>query len=479
MRSSIPVREGSSHLPAGSAWHRAGEKFVGLAAARVAAQGLAFAWFLLAARRLPDTEFGTLATGLAAMTVLAGVGDLGTTRTIVRHVAPDPRRLWSTYRRALGLRVLGGAFFGSVATALGVLLSSRIDPEVIALAALTATVSGVSELGYAALRSVGRVGPEMATLVAERAVFLAIAWPVLERGGGPVAVFVVYVLTNAATALATGAIVRIRQPAEREPAGRVADAEARRVAVGFAVAALGPRVPVLLLAVVAGAAPAGTFSVAQRPVEAVTLLAVASMAPLYPMVRAHVARGRSAAGIEVARVVLAAGFTVLAPLVAWWLLAPATFLRLVVGSGRYAGADTVLRILALTGFTWLLRSTGELVLLAEERARSALAVAGGGLAVLLGVGVPLAREHGSVGAGVAVLVSDLVAASALVALSPGVRPRVANQALPAALVVATGATLALVRDSEALVLSVVGAWLAVATVIGARMLTRLGQAATS
>ncbi len=98
----------STTAPDGAAgtWSRSHtHRCLALGGSRAFAQLLAMAWFVAAARILTDAQYGVVATGMAFFAVFAGVGDVGTTRTLVRHVAAEPRMVWTTYRAAVGVRV--------------------------------------------------------------------------------------------------------------------------------------------------------------------------------------------------------------------------------------------------------------------------------------------------------------------------------------------------------------------------------------
>ena len=71
-------------------------------------RSLGFVWFLVAARAFDEQDFGLLSTGLVLVVVIGGLSDLGLTRTIVRHVAAEPRSLRSVYVRSVVLRAGAG-----------------------------------------------------------------------------------------------------------------------------------------------------------------------------------------------------------------------------------------------------------------------------------------------------------------------------------------------------------------------------------
>jgi O-antigen/teichoic acid export membrane protein len=386
----------------------AARRFVALAGARVIAQGLGMAWFIIAARLLTDAEFGTLATGLVFFAVFAGVGDLGTTRTIVRVVSADRNTLWPAYRRSLLLRLAGGLVSCLLVVVLVTLLDTSVPPVIVGLAGLVATASGATELAYAGLRSVGKVRFEMVALVAERAAFVAVGVGVLALGGGAEAVLLVYLFTNLASTVVGGFTVhRVRSPTPRDP-GWSFDREAQYTAVSFALVTVAPRVAPLLVALLATSTAVALYSVAQRPVEALTLFALSTAAPVLPIVRERITHGRREDAEQAVASAAGAIGVAMAPVLAWFVVSPGMALDVLFGAGRYDGAETALRVLALTALTWTLRGAGEFVLLAEERARRLVAIAMTGGILTVAVGAPLILAHEATGAAVAVLVSEIV-----------------------------------------------------------------------
>lgn len=449
-------------------------RVISLGVARAMAQALALAWFLVAARLLSDRDFGMVATGLAFFAILSGLGDLGMTRTVVRHVAADPCTLWPTYRRALMLRIVGGIGVGTTATAAVALAATRVNPLVVALAGVIATASGATELAYAGLRSVGWVRPEMVMLVVERAVFLAAAWPLLTAGAGPIAVLVLYALTNALSAVITGAFVRRAQPQEMRTSASLTDREARRTAAVLALAAVSPRASAVILAVAAGSEAVGVFSVAQRPVESVAMLAIATAAPVLPILRAHVTRHRTEAALHTARVALGTLAVALAPVVTWWMVAPQQVLDLLVGPERYPRAEVVLRGVALTALTWSLRGICEFLLLAQERAGRLLKITTTGLVVNVVLSAPLAAWKGATGAAAGLVVSEVVMSVMLLAAVPALVSRATSRLVgPAALMSALVAvTLVPVRHHLLGSLAFVLGWSVVALGVAVRLVRR-------
>ena len=450
-------------------------RFLALAGGRATAQVLATIWFFAAARILSDAQFGIMATGLAFFVVFAGIGDLGTTRTIVRHVAADHSSLWPTFRRAVPLRIAGGVLTALVVAGVVVVLPVSITGAVVLLAGLIATASGVTELAYAGLRSVGRVRVETTLLVAERAVFLAVALLVLSRGGGAVAVLLVYLATNTLSAIvASIAVHNARAPVDG-PSGRLLDGEARYTAASFALVTVGPQIAPVLLALLVGATAVGVFSVAQSPIEGMTLFALSTAAPLLPILRAHLSAGRREEAAHAAVSVVMALTVALTPVLVWFEVSPGMALRLFYGAGRYEGAENVLRLLAITALAWCFRGVAEFVLLGDERARRFLWITVVGAVITIVVGIPLVLVHHSVGAAAAVLVGEVVMSVALLVSAPILGDRVARRAYAPVMVAVAVSAIALVaaRSSTAASVAVVLVLEAICGVLAIRSIHRI------
>ncbi|HVN50469.1 MAG TPA: polysaccharide biosynthesis C-terminal domain-containing protein, partial [Acidimicrobiales bacterium] len=423
-------------------------------------------------RILSDSQFGLMAAGLAFFVVFAGIGDLGTTRTIVRHVAGDHASLWPTFRRAVPLRIAGGLGTALVVAGIVALLPVSVPGGVVLLAGLIATASGVTELGYAGLRSIGRVRVETTLLVVERAVFLAIALVVLDLGGGAVAVLLVYLATNTVSALVASWAVWRARPATTGRAGPLLDGEGRYTAASFAIVTVGPQIGPVLLALFATATAVGLFSVAQSPIEGMTLFALSTAAPLLPILRAHLTAGRRADAAHAAVSVVTALTVAMIPVLVWFEVSPSMVLRLFYGAGRYEGAQNVLRLLAVTALAWAFRGVAEFVLLGEERARRFLWITVAGAVVTIAAGIPLVVLHEAVGAAIAVLLGEALMMVALLVSAPTLADRVARRAYaPVALaIVASAVVLVVVRSSTlgsvvaVVVLEVVCGWKAVRSI---------------
>lgn len=460
------VDEGRTRV---SPWdHGLVAKLGGLAGARVIAQLLGLGWFLFAARAFDATEFGILSTALVLVVVIGGLSDLGTTRTIVRHAAADRTSLRSSFVRGATLRAGAGLVLAVAAVALAPLVQDTVAVSVVALAGLIAVFSGITEIGFAALRSVGLVGTEARLLVGERLLFVVVGTVAVVAGGGPVAVLVVYAATN----LASATVVSVRSlhcpGGAGTPSGPLLDAEGRHTAIGSTLVIVGPRISALLLVVLATPEVVGTFSIAQKVPEALGILGAAVLLPVLPLVRAHLIAGRGASAIHDGGRVTAAVLAAMVPVAAWLCLDGKRALDVLFGAGDRSGAAVTLALLSGVAVLWVVRTYGEVVLLAQERAARYVAAVAAGVVVNLVVGVALVSSSGSVGAAGAALVAE--AAVVLVvfgALRGSITPATRRLFVPVLLLGAGAAlTAAATRSSPFAVAAVAtGAWALVGLVV--------------
>jgi len=397
---------------------RASKRFVGLALARVVAQFAGFAWFVISARALGPAEFGRLAAGLTFFALFAGIGDLGTTRTIVRHVAADHRLLASAFRQATGLRVSWGLLTAALTLGALSVITDAVSLPVVAIAGLVAVASGVTELGYAGLRAVGRVRAEAALLLFERVGFLVAATIYVRGHHSAVGIMLIYLASNSVSAIAVSTLIISGRSALRSPPVSFTDRQARLTAAEFALATVSPRISALVLILMATPAGVGVFVAAQRPIEAMALLALSTAAPVLPIVRSRLLAGRRVDAERAAVSVAAALMLVAGPLLAWLAVRPESVLTILFGTEPDGAARLTVRLLALTAVTWTFRGVAEFVLLAEERAGAALRIMTIGVAVNLAGCLLLVPRHGAAGAAIAMLVAEVVMTAAIVAALP-------------------------------------------------------------
>lgn len=396
-------------LTPGGAWEKGvASKLVSLASARMVAQVLGLAWFLYAARAFDPRDFGILSTGLVLVVVIGGLSDLGTTRTVVRHVAAEPTGLRSNFLRAAGLRAAAGLSIGVVAVILTPLVQDDVPIGVVLVAALIAVASGVTEIGFAALRAVGLVGAEVGMLVGERLLFVAAGTAVVLTGHGPLAVLIAYAATNTVSATVVG-VRAIRWPGGHgTSAGPMLDAEGRHTAISSTLVIVGPRVSALLLVIMSVPVLVGSFTIAQKVPEALGALGVAVLMPVLPMVRVAVVDGRGRVAIARAGRVTAAVTAAVLPAVIFLAIDGGRVLDLLFGIDDRPGSVMALRFLAVAAVVWIVRTFGELVLLAQERAARYVVAVAIAVTINVVVAVVLIPLHGAAGAAAASLLAELV-----------------------------------------------------------------------
>jgi O-antigen/teichoic acid export membrane protein len=404
-------------VTATNAWsHGVVSKISRLISARLLAQVIGIVWFLVLARVFTAGELGVLAAGLVAFSAVSVVADLGTTWSIARVVTADPAQAWPAYVQALRLRVTAVSVVGTVLIAAAAPLVEGRVLGAIVLGVVVALVSGVSELGMSTLRAVGTVRLESYALPLERVAFVAIASLVVASGRGANVVLIVYILTNAVTAVVSWTVLfRGLRPVVPAHVERLWSVETRRTGVAFAVLALGPRANALVLVMLANRLAVADYSVAARPVEQLALAVIGFSTTMLPLLRADTQIGDDPGarmGSIAATIVIAA-----LPGVVWVMLTPETVIDLLYGADRFPDAPVVLALVALVVITWPLRGLAGMVMVAREQASRLAKVSLAGLAVNVAAAVPLVVLFGAKGAAIALVVTDLGTALVLVRLA--------------------------------------------------------------
>jgi O-antigen/teichoic acid export membrane protein len=467
--------------PAPSSWGRgAARKLAYLGASRVATQVLGLLWFLIAARGLDEEEFGLMASGLAGFAAFTILADLGTTWSVPRHVAANPGVAWSAYRKALTVRSIG-----VVVVAVPVVLATLLFLDASAAPALgfgaaIALASGASEIGYATLRSLGLVRAEGMLLPAERVAFIAVAVGALALGAGAYTLLGIYLLTNAISAAILGAILWRRRREHPSEIGIFWDAEARRTGLAFTMLAFGPRLNALLLVLFGSVAAVSTYAVASRPVEQLALVIIGFATSMLPLLRSLEIRGATGSSDAVAGRAAEAVMVSLAAVVAWWIVAPDQFLRLLYGE-RYGDAGVTLSILAVVSVTWALRGVAGLRLIAGEHARTFVCVGWVGIVIDVVLGIVLIPSDGARGAAVALAASEVVMVLLLLWFAPGFLGRYQLRRYAGALGIAVGCGIGawLLRDGPIVASLVnVGLWSALGAAVAVRRVQQIESTAS-
>lgn len=380
-------------------------------------QMLSLAWFVFAAQAMSEFEFGLLASGLALVVLFGAVGDLGLSRTVVRYIAPDPSLLWPTFRRAVYQRSVGAAIVGLV----GIVVFTSIDVELsfglVVVSTLIAWSGGLSELVFSAFRSVGRLHTEAVIVIAERAAFAAIAVPLVVMGEGAVTVLSVYAVTNSASALYGYLAIRRSADCTVQSSHPLLDAEGRRTAFATLLVALGFRTSALLLVVLGTTSAVGSFSIAQRAPEAMALLGISAAGPVLAIARSAVAAGERKRAVESSIELCGILLLVMSPALGWFVFRPETSMDVLFDAVERSEVTAVLPLLAIAAVLWIIRTVGETILLADERARRYLIALAMGVTTNIVLGAILIRGGGATEAAIAALVAEAIVVSIVIASS--------------------------------------------------------------
>lgn len=461
---------GGSGAAAGTrSWANSGWRGIGgVALARLGAQVLGTVWFVVAARSIEATEFAHIAAGLTLVFVFGALGDAGVVRSVSVDVSVQPWALARRFLAGVRLRSAVGVSVGAVGVVLVAAVAPQLPVRIVALAGLTALLSGVAETGFAALRAVVRVGTEATMLVVERSLFLAAGLVALAHGGGAVAVMAIYAATNAVTAaVVCGAVAIVARgrrseshamrshrmvsaslgqgdPRRGDPRGgdpRRGDSNAvprsqRWIAAGSTLTVLAPRVVPLVVILVGATRAAGGVAIAQKPAEALAAFAASIAAPTLPLLAERAARpdGRGAgrgpspvrgavrrvdgvAGEALRRAVdFATVAQVLLGAAIGWLLVYASVVMPLVFGAAVRGSSTAAVAFLVAALATSSRTVVESVRLVTNQQRIvAVAVAAGvavtavGAAVVMGVEARPDLVH----LGIASLLGELTVASIL------------------------------------------------------------------
>jgi O-antigen/teichoic acid export membrane protein len=328
------------------------------------------------------------------------------------------------------------------------------------------------------LRSVGRVRVEIGLLLLERVLFTGVACGALALGAGPLVALGIYAATNGVTAILVTLAAHRLKGGDVRPAGRLLDAEGRRTAVASSLVIVGPRVSAVLVVLLSTPTAVGSFAVAQKAPEALSLLGIAILTTALPLLRAHtVARHPELAlqaGVRVTSAVLAA----LLPVVGVIVARPTEVIELLYGTQDRPGAATASVLLAVASFGWIVRTFGELLLLAEERAATYVRAVLAGTIVTVVLGIALIPSTGVEGGAWAALVGELTVLSVVVGNTRGIVGGAALRAyaIPVAFGAGAAATAAAVGgQGRVAVAGVIAAWVLAGAVYGRSILAALDR----
>jgi O-antigen/teichoic acid export membrane protein len=383
-------------------------QFGGLAGGRLAAAAVSFVWLVIVARELSFADMADLALLLSVGAIMSVVADAGYPLLLNEAVAADPDRGWASVAYVVPRRLVLGVV-AVLGTAVMYLVAAQnqsvVVPAVFALSILC-TICYTSFA--AALRGMGRVGPDAWNELLSRVLLLVLGVILLSRGLGLVPVVLLYVLADALSFAALLVVARRGLP-RAAPVDR-SRFRLRRVApLGLAsLAGLAYfRLDLWLLAVIGNDdAAVATYSVCYRILDGLAIPAGAlAMVSVGATARLDVAAAKRTADKMAAFLCL-----LLSPAVLLLLAAPASILSLLFGA-KYADGATVLRILAVAVIpTVSYLVWAPLVGLRGSRLLPIMVVS---LVVNIGLNVVLIPRYGAEGAAIATLVGQAGLAVAL------------------------------------------------------------------
>jgi O-antigen/teichoic acid export membrane protein len=306
-------------------------------------------YVMLVARVLGLEGFGQLATVMAYVAVFATLSDGGLTTLVVRDVAREPSLARCYLVRSLLLRLgtAGFAYAGLVGTAAVAGYPPARFPDfwIGGLVLIPAGIAGSFQAILTAHERMGRVSV-MTNLVG--VITLVSAWPVLRAGGGVRGLLAALVLATALQSV-LGAAWVLRARLAAEP-GRARESVWRFFQRAWPYAGFGilstvyVRAATVLLSLLQGPEPTGVYVAAFRLVEAFTLMPLALMGALFPLMAVQALSGVSGPLRETyGQAVRVLGLLALPLAVGTTLVADPVVLT--VYGRAYAGAGRVLAVL--------------------------------------------------------------------------------------------------------------------------------------
>lgn len=238
------------------------------------ASGLSFAWLVLAARQLPIATFGDLVLLLSVAGMAAVMADAGWSFALAAAVGRRPDQGWWVHRAVLGRRAAAGVG----ASALVVLVAAIADVPTVAalLIGCSIVATTLHSSSTITLRALGSVAPEATNEVASRAFVLVLGTIVLARGGGLIAVTVLYAIADLLSALVLTSMARsrlraLRGPVENELRSAISSRAIAPLWLATVLGSLSHRIGLLIIAALGSPLDVALYGVAARLLDGVLL----------------------------------------------------------------------------------------------------------------------------------------------------------------------------------------------------------------
>lgn len=240
-----------------------------LIGARVAAAACSALWLLLAARWLPQDQFGDLALLLALGVIAVACSDLGYSVSLPASIRRAPGSANGQLRTALAHRAVAGCIAGL--SVIGGYWIASADPSIGASTAIAVSVlsTAVHTACAAGMRGENHVVPESLAELLSRVAILAAGSVGLALGRGLLFAAVLYALADVVVAVALVFAARRRFGSRREPAARASGRAA--LAIGLPLGTAYWRIDVWLIGVMAGPKEVALYGAAYRLLDGLLL----------------------------------------------------------------------------------------------------------------------------------------------------------------------------------------------------------------
>ena len=398
-------------------------------------------------RHLGVSDYGRYVTIMSVVAIVAGFTDAGVNTIALREyaaLAGEERR--SVMRDLLGIR-LALTVLGIVA-GVGFTLAAGYDSVLVVgtvAAGFALLLQSLQSLLGASLQGELRFGWITVTEVLRQVLFVAFVVALVVAGSelGPFffAQIPAFLVTLALTAWLVRAIMPLR-PAFRLGRWWPLLAATLAYAVAVALNAAYFRIAILMLSLLGTERETGYFATAFRVVEILIVVPALIIGAAFPILVRAARDDRERLDYAAGRLVEVG--VVIGTWFALGLFLAAEPIITVLAGDRSDPSIALLRIQGFALIATFLIVTGGYVLLSLHRHRTTLVVNVVALAASLVLGAILIPAYGATGAAVALLVSEFVLATAVLAAVVRLRPAVARALWRAPAVLAAGAVAGLV-----------------------------------
>ena len=258
----------------GSAWRdrpigRLVRGTLGLTAGRGVASLVSAAWLVIAARRLPLSDFGDLALLLAVGGVFMAISDPGLQFVLAEHVARSGRIHLTVVHRVLARRLVAGLVCAAASGVLYLAAAHRVDPVIPLIFTASILCTAVYGSMLTAYRALGQVTYDAMNEIGSRLLVIGLGSWWLFHGGGLRAAVITYAAADAISAIVVYAVIRRSLVADR-PSTVPVDLRLRSTApLAFVTVTtiVYYKIDTYLVALLKGAAAAGLYGAAYRILE--------------------------------------------------------------------------------------------------------------------------------------------------------------------------------------------------------------------